>query len=360
MRALVGGDLGVEFGHAGGEFGDDFGMLGGEVVFLAEVGFEVEEKDLRFCVLVSATAFFDEEFIVSRADSIEVAVGGVVKEFVARALVGTGEEFGDVEAVDFFVGGEFGTSEGGDGGEEINGAAKRFAGGVGGDAPGSPHHAGDTLATFKSGAFTIAEGTGRAAVVFEGEPGAVVSGENEVGVLIELKFAEEVGDASDLGIDVFDDVGVGVERIGVADFIGNVEGDVGHGVGEVEEEGLLFVSLDELEGFVGVATSDGPLIDGDFDDFLILHERSLPFGEGGFGFFPECIHAVGAALGFVLVGGMIHIVGVWDAEVGTESVAGGEGFGVVAEVPFSEAGGGVSLAFEMVGDGVFGGIEAVF
>ncbi|MFT6863092.1 MAG: hypothetical protein ACJAVK_001653, partial [Akkermansiaceae bacterium] len=35
-------------------------------------------------------------------------------------------------------------------------------------------------------------------------------------------------------------------------------------------------------------------------------------------------------------------------------------FGVVAEVPLAEAGGGVALALEVVGDGVFGGVESFF
>ena len=41
-------------------------------------------------------------------------------------------------------------------------------------------------------------------------------------------------------------------------------------------------------------------------------------------------------------------------------MAGGERFGVVAEVPFSDAGSGVSLGFEMVGDAVLAGVETFF
>lgn len=157
---------------------------------------------------------------------------------------------------------------------------------------------------------------------------------------------------------MFDDVGVGVGGIGVADVIGHVEGDVRHGVGEVEEEGLVLVRLDKVHGLLGVATGDGALINGEFDDFFVLHEGSFPLGESGLGIGPKNVHSGRAALGFSFVVGVVHVVGVGNTEVGIEAVLLREGFGMVAEVPFSEAGGGVALAFEVIGDGVFGGIEA--
>ena len=57
---------------------------------------------------------------------------------------------------------------------------------------------------------------------------------------------------------------------------------------------------------------------------------------------------------------VVHVVGVGDAEVGIEAVVDGEGFGVVAEVPFAKAGGGVALGFEVVCNGVLFRIEAFF
>ena len=68
--------------------------------------------------------------------------------------------------------------------------------------------------------------------------------------------------------------------------------------GEVEEEGLFGggVFLDELDGFVGIATGDGALVDGELDDFLVFHERSVPLCEGAFGVVPKGVHSVRAPL----------------------------------------------------------------
>ena len=56
---------------------------------------------------------------------------------------------------------------------------------------------------------------------------------------------------------------------------------------------------------------------------------------------------------------MVHVVGVGNAEVVVEAVGGGEDFGEVAEMPLADAGGGVTVGGEVVGDGVFVGIESV-
>ena len=175
--------------------------------------------------------------------------------------------------------------------------------------------------------------------------------------MLELQFAEEIGDAADFVVDVFDDIRVGVGGISVADVIGHIKGNVRHGVGEVEEEGLVLVRLDKVHGLLGVATGDGALINGEFDDFFVLHEGSFPLGEGGLGIGPKDVHSGRSALGFSFVVGVVHVVGVGNTEIGIEAVLLREGFGVMAEVPFSEAGGGVALSFEVIGDGVLGGIE---
>ena len=156
---LVFSDLGVEFLHANAEFGDDFRVLFGEVVFLAEVGFEVEEHDvctIRGLVFL-ATVLFNEELVFALPKAFEIAARGVINEFVARRFVATGKEVGDVETIDFLVFWKRGFGKGGDGGKEVDGAAELVAGGVGGDAAGSPHDTGDTLATFEGGAFALAK-----------------------------------------------------------------------------------------------------------------------------------------------------------------------------------------------------------
>ncbi len=194
-------------------------------------------------------------------------------------------------------------------------------------------------------------------MVLELKPRAIVGGVDDVGFLIELQFADGVDEATDFGVDVLDGIGVGILWVGVANVIGNVERDVGHGVGEVEEEGLVFVGLDEVDSLLRAAAGDGPLIDGEFDDFSILHERGVPFRQSGFRIGPEDIHSAVASFWSPLVVGVIHVVGVWDAEVGVEAVLLGESFGVMSEVPFAKGGRFVTLGFEVVSDGVFAGVE---
>lgn len=186
--AGVFGEVGVEGCHLSFEFGDDLGVFFGEVVFLTKVFFEVEEEILGggVGILFGLASVLNEKFVVPGSDAFEIALGGVVDELLAWSFVGTFEEIGDVDSVDFFVGGQRGVGEFCDGGEEVDGAAELIAGRVGGNSSGSPHDAGNTLSAFEGGAFAIAEWSGAAAVVFELEPGAVVGSEDEVGVLIEL------------------------------------------------------------------------------------------------------------------------------------------------------------------------------
>ena len=75
---LVGGDLGVDGGHALLEAFDDFGMLGGEVGCFGEVVGEVEEEGL-FLPFLSEL----KEFPVVDADAGERSTAGVVDEFVS-------------------------------------------------------------------------------------------------------------------------------------------------------------------------------------------------------------------------------------------------------------------------------------
>jgi hypothetical protein len=55
---------------------------------------------------------------------------------------------------------------------------------------------------------------------------------------------------------------------------------------------------------------------------------------------------------------VIHIVRVGDAKIGIEAITLRESFRVVPKVPFAEAGGGVSLIFQVISNGMFFGVEA--
>ena len=67
---------------------------------------------------------------------------------------------------------------------------------------------------------------------------------------------------------------------------------------------------------------------------------------------------VAAELALPVVVGVVHVVGVGDAVVAVEALGAGEAFGVVAEVPLADAGGGVAVGLEVIGDGDLVGVHA--
>jgi len=113
---------------------------------------------------------------------------------------------------------------------------------------------------------------------------------------------------------------------------------VDHGVRQVEKEGVVLVFLYEFNRFFSVAFREGVLAGGGFDDFFVLHERQR-WIAGSFS---------GA-----------HVVAIWDSEIVVEAVAGGEKRRLVAEVPFSDAAGGVAPFFQDFCNGDFVWIEAL-
>ena len=160
-------------------------------------------------------------------------------------------------------------------------------------------------------------------MVSELEPGPIVRRVNNVGVVGEFQVVQRLEQATDLGVDVLDDVDVSVLRIWVADFIRHVERNVRHGMRQVDEERLVLVGRNEVDGLLGVAPRDRALVHGQLDDFLVLEERGLPLSERRLRVVPENVHACPTASGFPLVVGMVHVVGVWNTKVSVEAVGGG-------------------------------------
>ena len=54
---------------------------------------------------------------------------------------------------------------------------------------------------------------------------------------------------------------------------------------------------------------------------------------------------------------MVHVVGVRDTVVSVESIGGRQHLLVVTKVPLTKTGGGVALGFQVIGNGVFLGVE---
>ena len=129
-----------------------------------------------------------------------------------------------------------------------------------------------------------------------------------------------------------------------------IEGNVRHGVGKVDEEGLFLVLFDEGDGFLGVALGQGVLVGRIFDDLGIAHQRHQVFlhpvldvlqGDS----FPQH-DVVGQGLGWV----ERHVIAVGNAEVGVEPLAGRQKLLEVPEVPLPDAGGRIALGLEQIRD----------
>lgn len=109
---------------------------------------------------------------------------------------------------------------------------------------------------------------------------------------------------------------------------------VDHGVWQVEEERLIFAAIDEGGGFIGVEPGEFCLIlgrDGWVDDGVVFDQWEV------WPAFQSLFH--GQLPDFRVE--RPHIVAVGQSEVFVEAVLEWEEGGVVPEVPFAEAGGGV-------------------
>ena len=101
---------------------------------------------------------------------------------------------------------------------------------------------------------------------------------------------------------------------------------------EVEEKGLCGVCFDERNGLFSVSPCDGGLLDGGLGHLLISKE-----GKGD-----------------VLAS---HIIRIGNAKIGIKSLSGWEEVGLIPEMPLADAGGGIALLLEDLGDGDFIRIE---
>lgn len=253
------------------------------------------------------------------------------EEFGAGVVFFVSEEgFEDVESVDFgFVGGFGGPVDvggAGEGGEEVHGADEFVAGSCGGDFAWPADDEGDAGAAFEGAPFFAAEGfaVGGFAGLW-----AVVGGEDDDGVFFEVEFLEGGEELADTVVHFLDDVAVFSEGGVIFPFGVGFDGEMGGAVGEVEEEGFVFVFAEEADGFGGEFFGEEAVFEGFFDDFVVA---------------PDFI-------GLVVAEG--------DEVVVLEAAAVREGFWLGADVPFSGDGGGVAIGLEDFGDGEGFGAEGV-
>ena len=115
------------------------------------------------------------------------------------------------------------------------------------------------------------------------------------------------------------------------------------GVGQVEEKVFvrLGAGLDEFHSLLGILPGDASLafILQQLGHLVIAQQRMHALARGG--------------------GSAAHVVGVRDAEVAVEPMPRGQELGLIAQMPFAYAHGGIAQLAEILGDGVFLRVEPV-
>ena len=271
-----------------------------------------------------------------------------------------GEDGEEVAAIPFegFVFWGCPAGDGGEGGHPVG----DVGGGVdlaGFEFGGPTEEGGDADAAFVELAFLASEGViaggelaggvvvgGVFGVVVFGGAAAVVTGEDDEGVLAELGLVEGGEEAADAVVEMHDAGGVlagDVALDGGGDLVepglGFFEGEVDGGVGEVEEEvGVFFAGFDPFDGFGGDEVGDVALF---FDQLAV----AMP-GVGVGAFFVAVVVGADAA-----AEGAVGVV---------EAVVVGAPFGFGAEVPFAGEAGLVADLFEGLGEGDGFDWEAAF
>ena len=202
------------------------------------------------------------------------------------------------------------------------------------------------------------------------KPRSVVGEEDHEGAVDPAGFVEVVEQAPDVPVDFLHGVSVESAAAPAEEGVGGEERHMGHGGVEEEEVGLFARALDEVESAVKVATGQGGLVGWVFDDFGPLHQRGVlldaaldegssvcrdGFDEGlvGQGAFPVVSESEYGVGGNGVVGIDPHIIAVGDAEVGIEAMGGGQGIGLISEVPLADGRGGVVRRLEDFGEGHF-------
>ena len=214
-------------------------------------------------------------------------------------------DLGDAFALDFDVAG------GGNGGEQVDGADDGAAGLFGRDDARPADNARDTVAAFEGHPLHAAIGFA-IAPFFLAAVGAVVGGEDNEGVVVELVVFDCLENFANAGVQLFDDVAEGAVLGLALPFRVGLSREVGRRPRQIEKEGLVFVLLNECHGFVGKFLREQAIFEGLFKELI---------------FAPELVGLVVAHL---------DVIGF------VEPLLHGLQRGCVAEVPLADEGGSVT------------------
>ena len=244
----------------------------------------------------------------------------------ARRLLGlTEQDRRDVAAVDDRRRGHGAAGEGDEGREKVDRAGDGVVDGTRGHVTWPPRDRRFAHASFPGRALAAAERAGAAAVGSLDQPRPVVAREDHERVLIEALRAERVEHLTDAPVDFLDPIAEATVLGFAGESRAGVDRRVDRVMGEIEVEGLVLVTSDEVDGLLGVDFDQAGL--GvpvhQFDDLLIPqegHDRDFRVGRL-----------------------LEHVVRIGDAQIVVEALAGRQEFGLVAQVPLSDHLGGITF-----------------
>ena len=174
------------------------------------------------------------------------------------------------------------------------------------------------------------------------EPGAVIAAEDDQGSLVDARVTHGLEDLADAPVHLLDHVAVQAARTLARELRRGEQRHVRHVIGQVQEEGFLFLGGDKLHRLFSVAPCERRLLGGPFDDLLAAHERHIPVldlrGEQG-------------RPPLLLFQGRVHVVDVGSAEEGIEAVPGRQVLRQVPEVPLTKTRRGVAAPLQGTGEG---------
>ncbi len=174
-----------------------------------------------------------------------------IREGVARRAVGgSGDQRGDIEAVDFFVG-LFSVANGGERGKKIERRDEFVSGPVGFNPLWPLDDAGLANAAFEAGEFPSAERSSASGVIPVGKERAVVAQEDKECAPIEVVGFQRIKQCPDGSVQFLNGIAIQARVAASAKLLGSGDWHVRHDVGEVQEERFRFVAFDKIDGVSG-------------------------------------------------------------------------------------------------------------
>ena len=212
-----------------------------------------------------------------------------------------------------------------------------------------PHDRRHTGTTFEGSALTLPEWPGRAPVVPEIQPRSVVTREDHERVLRHPIPVERLEDLPGRPVHLLHHVAVQPLLARASERVRNAERNVRHGVGEIEEEGPVPISVDEVDGPLRVPHREPILIRQlvhRLDRFIPLDQRQRRISAQASLRHRDPVEIDGP-----------HVVRVRQPEVLVETVLQGQKLREVAEMPLPDRRRGIAERLQELRDRDLVGVE---